>query len=219
MSIFFLWVSRIKQHAYKSIISFYGKNILPSPWNILNPLQKLVHGKDETRTPGYTRGGIRWLGGVSIPCWPDTQPWAKMDRVNGAISSQNQCIKTPELLSWNMSDSIWLNGRLYGQTRLLHRPWNMRSAAFKRDCWKFCNNLFVHVTSLPRLKNLSYACSSRIKWVVRHAHQLCMWWWYITTFLYEIVHPDLRLNSGRIDRWIPPFGYSMLSCIRLDAAL
>jgi hypothetical protein len=38
-----------------------------------------------TRTPGYTGGGIRCLGGVSIPCWSITPivspgPWSRMRR-------------------------------------------------------------------------------------------------------------------------------------------
>ena len=47
----------------------------------------------QTRAFGHTRGGIRCLEGVSILCWPVTPAVNSLNRVNGAIRCQNQCIK------------------------------------------------------------------------------------------------------------------------------
>jgi hypothetical protein len=47
-----------------------------------------------TRTPGYTGGGIRCLGRVSIPCWPVAPAVFPISNVE--ISSQNRCVQIRE---------------------------------------------------------------------------------------------------------------------------
>ena len=120
--------------------------------------------------PWTTRGGIRCLGGISIPCWPVTPPWAHcLDQINRVIRSQitfSVC-KTAEQLLWNTSGSIWPNGRPYtGKLNRYNDHRILRNAAFKLDCWNPYNK-YLFASSLPRFKNRSYAeqaLAYRINW-------------------------------------------------------
>jgi hypothetical protein len=55
----------------------------------VSPVGNTNQRMGQTRTSGYTRGGIRCQGGESIPCLPITPA----DHENGTNRSQDQCVE------------------------------------------------------------------------------------------------------------------------------
>jgi hypothetical protein len=79
-------------------------------WTVTDLLNS-INRAGLTRTPGYTRGGIRCLGGVSIPCRPVTVAVRPISLSSKRSNSCSESVRKelPQWL-WNMLDSILVNG-------------------------------------------------------------------------------------------------------------
>jgi hypothetical protein len=121
-----------------------------------------------TRTPRYTRGGIRCLGGVSIPCWSITP----------AVS--------PVLWSWMRSYQVrsyyWYEKcqTTYGSMKVCnykldhcngHRTCDTNIA--RRECIN-CNATQCFLVLYHRLQNY-YLCKSTIYYRIRHSFWRIYW--------------------------------------------
>jgi hypothetical protein len=70
----------------------------------------------QTRTPGYTTSGIKYLGGISTPCQPLTPAviiTSFSSRVKGKLRCENQCMEN----GLTIGIKHIVNGRMSWQTR------------------------------------------------------------------------------------------------------
>jgi hypothetical protein len=87
----FLFKNNILRYFYVCILYIPSHN---EEDKIKNSDQSYISGRriGLTRTPGYTRGGITCLGGVSIPYRLVHHPWTQfLDHVYGTIRSHIWC--------------------------------------------------------------------------------------------------------------------------------
>jgi hypothetical protein len=113
----------------------------------MNPYEIQIRNIGQTRTPGETRGGIRCVGGVSIPCWPVTHAVSPISK--SGKRSQNQYVKTAEEMLWN-------NGQHSTQCEVVFTKQIVITTVELAKCWlrNPCNIMYyssVYLTTWPVL--------------------------------------------------------------------